>query len=276
MTTTAGRRRWRSAPGWLVGVALGMFTYAVMAVLRDTSLLSRLIATLALLSAAQSAMLVIWTNQLSAADVAAARSLDRHRRRPSHLAGPSDPHRRRPRARRRACGLVYSGTLFGLATSAVSENRRVAAIARWAPNRIEFVNYVIAGFLSALAAILLAPIVGLNATILSIAILPALAAALVGRFSSFALTVAAALVIGVIQSELSLFQPDLAHAFGVSTASLTGSHRSGAADHHPDRHRVLGTGSADARRDGRATAVAGQRQSCTACPSRWRSPPEPC
>ena len=74
---------------------------------------------------------------------------------------------------------VYSGTLFGLATSAVSENRRVAAIARWAPNRIEFVNFVIAGFLSALAAILLAPIVGLNATVLSIAVLPALAAALI-------------------------------------------------------------------------------------------------
>lgn len=49
-----------------------------------------------------------------------------------------------------------------------------------------------------------------------------LAAALVGRFSSFALTVIAALVIGIIQSELSLFQPDLAHAFSVSTASLTG------------------------------------------------------
>ena len=72
------------AAGLLVGVALGMFTYAVMAVLRDTSLLSRLIATLALLSAAQSAMLVIWTNQLERADVAAARSLDRHHRRPSH------------------------------------------------------------------------------------------------------------------------------------------------------------------------------------------------
>ena len=69
---------------------------------------------------------------------------------------------------------------------------------------------MIAGFLSALAAILLAPIVGLNATILSIAVLPALAAALVGRFSSFALTVIAAIGIAVIQSELSLFQPDLA------------------------------------------------------------------
>ena len=49
-------------------------------------------------------------------------------------------------------GLVYRRTLFGLATSAVSENRRVAAAARWSPSRIELVNYVIAGFLSALAA----------------------------------------------------------------------------------------------------------------------------
>ena len=207
--------------GLLVGVALGMFTYAVMALLRETSLLSRLIATLALLSAAQSAMLVLWSNQLSAP-----RSLlpDRSIVIAGDLRISQDRLILIGVVLVLAVGLraVYSGTLFGLATSAVSENRRVAAIARWAPNRIEFVNYLIGGFLSALAAILLAPIVGLNATILSIAILPALAAALVGRFSSFALTVAAALLIGVIQSELSLFQPDLAHAFGVSTASLTG------------------------------------------------------
>src|SRR5262252_8615964 len=44
------------AVGLAIGVALGMFTYVVMALLRDTSLLSRLIATLALLSAAQSFM----------------------------------------------------------------------------------------------------------------------------------------------------------------------------------------------------------------------------
>ena len=119
-------------------------------------------------------------------------------------------------------GLVYRYTLFGLATSAVSESRRVAAIARWAPARVEFVNHLIAGFLAALAAILLAPILTLNGAILSVAILPALAAALVGRFSSFAITVAAALGIGILQSEVSLFQPDLANGMGVSVASLTG------------------------------------------------------
>jgi sulfate-transporting ATPase len=104
----------------------------------------------------------------------------------------------------------------------VSESRRVAAIARWAPSRVEFVNHLVAGFLAALAAILLAPILTLNGAILSIAVLPALAAALVGRFSSFAITVGAALGIGILQSEVSLFQPDIASAMDVSPASLTG------------------------------------------------------
>jgi sulfate-transporting ATPase len=112
--------------------------------------------------------------------------------------------------------------MFGLATSAVAENRRVAASAGWSPDRIEMANFAIAGGLSALAAILLAPIVGLNAAVLSLAVLPALAAALVGRFSSFGITVFAALGIGIVQSEISLFQPDIAKAFGMSTPSLTG------------------------------------------------------
>src|SRR4029078_8247525 len=117
--------------------------------------------------------------------------------------------------------LIYSGTLFGLATSAVAENRRVAASAGWSPDRIEMANFAIAGALSALAAILLAPIVTLNAAVLALAVIPALAAALVGRFSSVGITVAAALGIGIIQSEIALFQPDLAEWIGVSNASLT-------------------------------------------------------
>jgi sulfate-transporting ATPase len=118
--------------------------------------------------------------------------------------------------------LVYSGTLFGLATSAVAENRRVAASSGWSPGRIEMLNFAVAGGLSALAAILLAPIVTLNAAVLSIAVIPALAAALVGRFSSFGITVLAALGIGVVQSEVSLFLPDIADLLDVSEASLTG------------------------------------------------------
>lgn len=216
---------WATAPALVVGLAvgtlLGLLTWAAIALLQGTSLLSRLIATLALLSAAQSAMLVIWPEQLSQP-----RSLLPDRS--IVLFGDV----RITQDRLILIGLVlvlavilrfvYRGTLFGLATSAVSESRRVAAIARWAPARVEFVNHLIAGFLSALAAILLAPILTLNGAILSVAILPALAAALVGRFSSFAITVAAALGIGILQSEISLFQPDIANGVGVSAASLTG------------------------------------------------------
>src|SRR3954452_1736460 len=51
--------------GLVVGTALGLLTYAVLALLRQSSLLSRLIATLALLSVAQGAMNVIWDDQTS-------------------------------------------------------------------------------------------------------------------------------------------------------------------------------------------------------------------
>jgi ABC-type branched-subunit amino acid transport system ATPase component/ABC-type branched-subunit amino acid transport system permease subunit len=209
------------AAGLVVGVLLGLLTYVVMAILRNTSLLSRLIATLALLSSAESLMLLLWSNQLSQPNSIL----------PTHnlVLGSSI---RIGEDRLILIGIalvlalvlwaVYSKLLFGLATSAVSENRRVAAIAGWAPARIELVNYLIAGFLSALAAILLAPIVTLNAAILSVTVLSALAAALVGRFSSFGATVGAALIIGVLQSELSLFQPDIARTWRVSTQSLTG------------------------------------------------------
>jgi sulfate-transporting ATPase len=209
------------ALGLLVGVALGLLTYVVMALLRDASRLARLIATLALFSVFQSFMVLRWgldTKQpnslLPSANVTLYGHLTIGRDR-LILIGVA-----------LVCALVlrlvYSGTLFGLATSAVAENRRVAASAGWSPDRIEMANFAIAGGLSALAAIFLAPIVTLNAAVLSLAVLPALAAALVGRFSSFGITVLAALGIGIVQSEISLFQPDIAKAFGMSTPSLTG------------------------------------------------------
>ena len=209
------------ALGLLVGVGLGLLTYGVMALLRDASRLARLIATLGLFSTFQAFMTLRWGLTL---------------RQPKPLL-PSrnvtlfgDLIIARDRLMLIGVALllalvlkaIYSKTLFGLATSAVAENRRVAASAGWSPDRIEMANFAIAGGLSALAAILLAPIIGLNAAVLSLAVLPALAAALVGRFSSFGITVMAALGIGIVQSEIALFQPDIAKAFGVGAASLTG------------------------------------------------------
>jgi len=207
--------------GLVVGILLGLVTYAVMASLRNASQLAKLIATLGLFSAGQAFMILRWgLGVVQPKPMLPSRvvtlwgdlsiGLDR-----LLLIGIA-----------LLCAavlrLVYSRTLFGLATSAVAENRQVAASAGWSPNRIEQVNFAVAGALSALAAILLAPIVTLNAAVLALAVIPALAAALVGRFSSFGITVAAALGIGVLQSEISLFQPDIAEWLGVSNASLTG------------------------------------------------------
>src|SRR3546814_16740421 len=70
--------------------------------------------------------------------------------------------------------------------------------------------------------IFLAPVVSLDGAVLTLTVIPALAAALVGRFSSFGLAVGAALVIGVLQSLLSLFQADIARAVSIDPLSLTG------------------------------------------------------
>jgi sulfate-transporting ATPase len=207
--------------GLVAGVLLGILTYAVLALLRDASRLAKLIATLALFSAGQAFMLLRWGSGVVQPDsLLPTRNVT--------LWGDLRIGEDRLILIAIALGcaailrFVYTGTLFGLATSAVAENRRVAASAGWAPHRIELANFAIAGGLSALAAILLAPIVTLNAAVLSVAVLPALAAALVGRFSSFGITVGAALLIGVAQSEILLFQPDIADWLDVSEPSLTG------------------------------------------------------
>ena len=112
-------------------------------------------------------------------------------------------------------GLLYRRTIFGMATTAVAENRRAAASVGWSAGRIELWNWMIGGALSALAGVFLVPITGLKATTLSLLVIPALAAALIGGFSSFSRTVAGGLVIGIVESELSRYNGDLP---GVSRA----------------------------------------------------------
>jgi len=173
--------------GLVTGVGIGLLTYVVMALLRHASNLARLIATLGLFSTFQAIIVLRW-----GVDLRQPRPLM-----PSKnvtLFGDLIIGRDRLILIGAALllalvlRLIYSGTLFGLATSAIAENRSVAASAGSSPDRVEMANFAIAGLLSALAANLLAPIVGLNAAVLSLAVLPALAAALVGRFSSCGIT----------------------------------------------------------------------------------------
>lgn len=205
----------------IAGAALGVGTHLVLFFLRRASSLARLIATLGVMAIAQGMIVLLW-----GVDSRQPTSIL-----PTDLVHLTDDLQI---SRDRLIIIIvvvvfavilrtiYAKTMFGLDTAAVAENRVVAATSGSSPARIELINFMIAGLLSTIAAILMAPVVTLSGSVLTLTIIPALAAALFGKFSSFGLTVVAALAIGVVQAELSLFQPDIAEWLRVSPTSVTG------------------------------------------------------
>ena len=104
--------------------------------------------------------------------------------------------------------LVSRHTRFGLATTAAAENQKGAVLAGLNPERIAAVNWMVATSLAGLAMIFSAQIVALDPLNNSLLIVPALAAALLGSFKSYPITAAAAIGIGMLQSELLNLQSD--------------------------------------------------------------------
>ena len=208
--------------GLAVGAALGSVTQLLaVSLLRRASTLVKLIASLGFMTATVGVMNVIWGTRASLPAGFIPTDL-------VVLPGNVKIGLDRLILIGLAIGLTlllriaYSQTLFGLATSAVAENRIVAALAGWSTTMVEQVNFVVGGLLSALAGILLAPIVGLGASILALMIVPALAAALIGRFEFFGLTLVGALGIGAVQAEVSRYQPNIAGWFGMNVTTLAG------------------------------------------------------
>jgi branched-chain amino acid transport system permease protein len=95
---------------------------------------------------------------------------------------------------------VYKFTRFGIATRAVAESERAASLVGLSPDLIGGANWALGCMLAAFAGVMIAPLTTLDISPLTLLVLPALAAALVGRFSSFGITTAVALGIGIIQS----------------------------------------------------------------------------
>ncbi len=104
-----------------------------------------------------------------------------------------------------ALSLLYRFTSFGIATAAVAENPRAAAALAISPHTIAAANWALGASLGGLSIILLVPITGLHSGNVTMLIIPVLAAAIVGRLSSFPITMAAALGIGVSQSLVTRF-----------------------------------------------------------------------
>jgi branched-subunit amino acid ABC-type transport system permease component len=96
--------------------------------------------------------------------------------------------------------LIFRYTRFGLATRAAAGNEKGALLLGIAPDRIGAVSWAAASMLGGMAVVLIEPISGVNATTTPLLVVPALAAALVGRLESFALATGAGLGIGMVQA----------------------------------------------------------------------------
>ncbi|HUA47669.1 MAG TPA: ATP-binding cassette domain-containing protein [Solirubrobacteraceae bacterium] len=101
-----------------------------------------------------------------------------------------------------AAGLaaLYRFTRFGLATRAASENEVVAMLGGLSPNSLSMVNTLIASGIAGGIGILAASITQLDTETLPLQIVPALAAALLARFTSFGIACAAGIGLGIIDS----------------------------------------------------------------------------
>ena len=96
--------------------------------------------------------------------------------------------------------LASSKSVVGLAMNGAAENERAASALGWSPGALATTTWVIGGALAGGAGALIAPISGLDPTDLVLLVIPSLAAALLGRFLSFPVTLLGALGIGIIQS----------------------------------------------------------------------------
>jgi branched-chain amino acid transport system permease protein len=99
-----------------------------------------------------------------------------------------------------ALAAVYRWTRFGLATRAASENEVSGMLAGLSPNELSLVNTVAASVVAGAVGVLAGRIALLDPFTLPLQVVPALAAALFARFTSFGIACAAGLGIGVLEN----------------------------------------------------------------------------
>lgn len=199
----------------LVSILLGMVVHgSAIAPLKRSSALTRIIATLGILLVLQSVAVLVYGVDF--------------RRAPSWL--PTDTVELVPgipvgvdRYFIIAIGFlatvllwaIYRYTNFGRVTSAVAENEQAAETLGHSAQRVATLNWGLGSGLAGFAGTLIGPIIYLEPTQLVLLVLPALAAAMVGGFSSFPIAFAAALCIGVAQGWLQRYLDNPAWATAV-------------------------------------------------------------
>ncbi len=102
--------------------------------------------------------------------------------------------------------ILFRYTRFGLQTRAAAENERFATLLGVNADGQAAISWVLASVLAGAFGILASPIVGLSPTQLTLFVIPALGAALLGRMSSFMVAAVAGIGIGMTQSVLFLLE----------------------------------------------------------------------
>jgi len=102
--------------------------------------------------------------------------------------------------------LLYRRTRFGLATRAAQESESNAVLWAISPQRLSMANTVLGAVVSGGLGVLAASQTQLDPQTIPLAVIPALAAALLARFTSFGIAVAVGVLMGVLQSEIGYLQ----------------------------------------------------------------------
>jgi branched-chain amino acid transport system permease protein len=96
--------------------------------------------------------------------------------------------------------LLFQRTRLGVAMRAVVDNPELCAVKGLSPNRVTAASWALGSMLAGLAAILIAPGLNLEVNTLSLLVVSAYAAAVVGRMQSLPATFVGALVLGISQT----------------------------------------------------------------------------
>jgi len=118
---------------------------------------------------------------------------------------------------------AYKWTRFGLATRAAAENETAAVFAGLTPSRLSLVNTVLASVLAGALGVVVAPLTQLDPVTIPTAVVPALGAALLARFTSFGVAAVAGILMGSIQSLVLYLQTQswFPRAGGVTLPGVT-------------------------------------------------------
>jgi branched-chain amino acid transport system permease protein len=202
----------------LFGVALH---YLVLRPLRRQSALAKLVATVGVLLIIQSYVLLEFGSQgLPAPNVLPTD--------PVRLLGGTVPSNRLQLLAlvvllTAALALAYRYTRFGLATRAAQESETEAALSGLSASRLALANTVISCVVAGGLGIFVAPLTQLDPSTIALAVVPALGAALLARFTSFVIAGAAGIGMGILASLVTYFQGQawFPHSNGIPWPGVT-------------------------------------------------------